>query len=121
MTDTVLADILPRTERRLRVRKIEEYLGFKLNLLRPPDWVIVIFVIIFLASPIVGVFFNWKIGLSGLCFSIFGMKIAGGIGNELNSHTVGQVVDKMTRKNYIKSRRNPNTFNREEVEKILID
>ena len=119
--DTALADILPRSDRRSKIEKIEEHLGFKLNLLRPPDWVIVIFVIIFIASPIVGIFFNWKIGLSGFCFSIFGMKIANGIGNELDLQTVGQVVEKMTRKNYIKSRRNPKTFNREEIEKVLID
>ena len=56
-----------------------------------------------------------------LCFSIFGMKFADRIGNELNFQTVGQVVKKMTRENYLKSRRNPKTFNREEIEKVLID
>ena len=49
------------------------------------------------------------------------MKFANGIGNELDLQTVGQVVEKMTRENYLKSRRNPKTFNREEIETVLID
>ena len=49
------------------------------------------------------------------------MKFADRIGNELNFQTVGQVVKKMTWENYLKSRRNPKTFNREEMEIFLID
>ena len=118
--DTALADILPRSDRRLKVEEIEKHLGFKLNLLSPPGWVTFMFVIIFIAS-IVGMFINWKIGFSGLCFSIIGNMVTNRNGNELNSQTVGQVVKKMTHENYLKSRRNPKTFNREEIEKVLID
>lgn len=119
-TDFALSDILPRQSRRSRTKKLERYLGFKLNFLRPPHWVTGTLVIILLSS-IVGLFFNWRIGLSGLMFSIVGLWFANKIGNELDLQTVGQVAEKMTRENYLKSRRNPTTFNKREIEKVLTD
>jgi acyl carrier protein len=119
-TNFSLADILPRESRRSRTRKLEEQLGFKLNILRPPHWVTGTLVIIVLAS-FVGLFFNWQIGLSGLVFSTVGFWFANKIGNELDLQTVGQVAEKMTRENYLKSRRNSRTFNKNEIEKILTD
>ena len=78
------------------------------------------FIILLLAS-IVGLFFNWQIGLLGLTISITGTWFANKIGNELDLQTVGQVAEKMTRENYLKSRRNPKTFNKMEIEKVLTD
>ena len=43
------------------------------------------------------------------------------IGNELEVKTVGELAKKITRENYIKSRRNPKTFNKSEIEEILTD
>ena len=119
-TNFSLADILPRESRRSRTRMLEEHLGFKLNILRPPHWVTGTLVIILLAS-IVGLFFKWQIGLLGLAFSIAGLWLASKIGNELDLQTVGQVAEKMTRENYLKSRRNSKTFNKNEIEKVLTD
>ncbi|WP_294346281.1 hypothetical protein [uncultured Sphingobacterium sp.] len=34
---------------------------------------------------------------------------------------VGQVVKKMTRESYLKSIRNPSTFNKSKIEEILVD
>lgn len=119
-TNFSLADILPRQSRRSRTRKLEEQLGFKLNILRPPHWVTWTLVVILLAS-LVGLFFNWQIGLLGLVFSIAGLWLASKIGNELDLQTVGQLAEKMTRENYLKSRRNSKTFNKNEIEKVLTD
>ena len=119
-TNFSLADVLPRESRRSRTRKLEEQLGFKLNILRPPHWVIGTLIIILFAS-LVGLFFNWQIGLLGLTFSIAGLSLASKIGNELDLQTVGQVAEKMARENYLKSRRNPKTFNKNEIEKVLSD
>lgn len=119
-TNFLLTDILPRESRRSRTRKLEEQLGFKLNILRPPHWVTGTIGIIFLAS-FVGLFFKWQLGLLGLSFSIAGLWLANKIGNELALQTVGQVAKKMARENYLKSRRNSNTFNKNEIEKVLID
>ncbi|MEO5642766.1 MAG: acyl carrier protein [Bacteroidia bacterium] len=119
-TNFSLTDLLPRQSRRSQTKKMEEHLGFKLNILRPPHWVTGTLVIIVLAS-FVGLFFNWQIGLSGIVFSISGFWFANKIGNELDLQTVGQVAEKMTRENYLKSRRNPKTFNKKEIEKVLTD
>ncbi|WP_237488026.1 acyl carrier protein, partial [Hufsiella arboris] len=119
-TNSSLADLLPRQSRRASTKKLEKQLGFKLNILRPPHWVTGTLVIILLAS-LVGLFFNWQIGLSGLLFSIAGCWFANKIGNEFDLQTVGQVAEKMTRENYLKSRRNPKTFNKNEIEKVLTD
>lgn len=119
-TNFTLTDLLPRPNRRSRTKKLEKHLGFKLNILRPPHWVIGTLAILLLAS-IVGIFFNWQIGILGLAFSIIGLLFANKIGNELDLKTVGQIAEKMTRENYLKSRRNPKTFNKSEIEKILTD
>jgi len=119
-TNFSLADVLPRKSRRSRTQKLEEQLGFKLNILRPPHWVSGTLIITLLAS-LVGFFFNWQIGLLGLTFSIAGLSLASKIGNELDLLTVGQVAEKITRENYLKSRRNPKTFNKNEIENVLTD
>jgi acyl carrier protein len=117
-TDFALVDLLPRQSRRSRTKKLEKHLGFKLNILRPSYWVTGTLVILFLAS-LTGLYFNWQIGLSGLVFFISGRWFANKTGNELDLRTVGQLAEKMTRENYLKSRRNPNTFNKNEIEKVL--
>lgn len=119
-TDSFLADLLPRQNRRSKTKKLEKYLGFKLKILRFPYWVARTFIILFLAS-LVGLFFNWQIGLLGLVFSVAGLGFANKIGNEFSLQTVGQVAIKMTRENYLKSRRNQKSFNKNEIEKVLID
>lgn len=119
-TDSSLTDILPRQSRRISVRKLEGKLGIKLDILRPPHWITTTLVIVLLAS-VFGLFFNWKIGVSGILASIAGFWFANKIGNELDLQTVGEVAENMTRENYIKSRRDPKTFNKSEIEKILAD
>jgi hypothetical protein len=118
--DLLLKGIFPRQSRRSGIKNLENYLGFKLNLLRPPRWITGTFIIILLAS-FFGLFFNLEIGFLGLAFSIGGLWFANKIGNELDLQTVGQVAEKMTRENYLKSRRNPKTFNKKEIEKVLTD
>ncbi len=115
-----LADLLPRQSRRSKTKKLENHLGFNLNILRPPHWVTGTLGILLLAS-LVGLFFNWQIGLLGIVFSIIGLWLSKKAGNELDLQTVGQVVEKMKRENYLKSRRNPKTFNKKEIEKVLTD
>lgn len=119
-TDTLLAEILPRRTRRMRTKKIEDELGFKLSLLRPPHFLTGILVLLLLAS-FISVFFIWQLGLAGLGLSIGGLWLAGKTANELDLKTIGQLAEKMTRENYLKSRRNPKSYNDNEVEKVLTD
>ncbi len=115
-----LIEILPRKSRQLRLRKIEEQLGLKLEILQPPTWVVGTLSIISIAS-LAAFMFSWQLALSGLAFSIIGLKLAEMLGNELVLETLGQVAEKMTKEHYIKSRRNQTTVNKKEIEKVLTD
>jgi hypothetical protein len=119
-TDTLLADILPRQNRLSTVRQIENKLGFKLSFLRPKHFVAGTLIIILLAS-LVGLFINWAVGLSGLLFSIAGLHFASKFGKEIDLKTVGELTEKMARENYLQSRRNSTTFNKKEIESVLIE
>ena len=120
MPDYSINNFLPRKERKERIRNLEEYLGFQLKITRPPYWMTTLLLIMLLVS-IFGIFFNWKLGLISLCISIGGIWLLNKIGNELDIQTVGQLAEKMTKENYLKSRRNPKTVNRNEIEKLLIE
>ena len=119
-TEFPLIDIFPRRNRRTMITELERFLGIKLNLLRPPHWVTMTFIILLLAS-FVKLFFVWQIGLLWFAISIGGLWLANKMGNELDMKTIGQVAEKMTRENYLKARRNPKTFNKREIEKVLTD
>ncbi len=118
--DTLLADFLPRRTRKKAIKRIEQDLGYKLPILRPPH-LLTGFLTLFLIAAIVGLFFNWPFGLSGLALAISGLWVANKTGNELDLKTVGQLSVKMTRENYLNSRRNPNSYNDNEIEKVLTD
>jgi hypothetical protein len=117
---SLLTDILPRQSRRLKTKNLEKHLGFKLNILQPPQWITSTLFILFLGS-IAGLFFNWQMGLTGLVFSFAGLWIVNRTGKEFSVLTVGQVAEKMTREHYLQSRRSPQTLNEKEIEKVLTD
>jgi hypothetical protein len=66
-------------------------------------------------------FIYWKIGLSGMLFSIICSWISIKTGRILVLKTVGELAEKMAKENYVKSRRNHATFNKAEIEKLLSD
>ncbi len=117
-TDFPLSEILPRQNRRKKIGELENYLDVQLNILRAPRWVTITLLVLLLVS-IGGLFFKWQYGFLGFVTSIGGLWFANEIGNELDVQTVGQLAEKITRENYLKSRRNPKTFNKSEIEKVL--
>ena len=117
---TELSKVLAKGQRIKNLKKIEENLGFKLNIIGPPDYIVGSFFILLVGS-LIGLFFDWFLPLIGIAISIIGFEISNNIGTELKYKTVKQVVEKMRRENYSKSRRHPNTGNRKEIEKTIID
>jgi hypothetical protein len=117
---TLLADLLPRRTRKKALKRIKQDLGFKLSILRPPHF-LTGFLTLLLLAAIVGLFFNWQFGLSGLVLAISGLWVANKTGNELDLKTLGQLAVRMTRENYLNSRRNPNSYNDNEIDKVLTD
>lgn len=115
-----LADLMPRNERRVLLRQIEEHLGFKINLLKPSNWVEISLMILTLIS-FATLFYDSRIGFTGLLISIIGFRVVYYFAKELKVETIADLVKKMTRENYIRSRRYATTFNKNEVKKILTE
>lgn len=117
---TALKEILPRRNRRAEMKKIETILGIKLSVLEPYGIVSATLAILFLLS-LVAIFLSWKIGLSGLILAIAGIKLSNKFGKELSLNTIGDVAEKMTMESYMSSRRDSDTINRREIEKVVFD
>jgi len=118
--DSLLLNLLPRRSRRTIVNGIEKQLGFKISILRPPTWIMVILAIILITS-FIELFFNGRVGVCGLLFSFAGLWVANKVGKELDLKTVGEVAEKMKSEYYLQSRRNSKTFNKQEIEKALTE
>lgn len=117
---TKLSIIFPKREGLKLIRKIERELNFKLNITEPKRIYTNLFLIFFCIS-IFSFFYDYKIALIGIGISIFGIWITRKLGKELNLNTIGELAEKMKRENYIKSRRNPKSINKNEIEQIIID
>lgn len=116
---TLLKDIMPRRNRLKIARSIEHQLGMSISILGAP-YILTIFFWLAILSSIILVWSNWwLICLATLIISSVGLRISNKYGKELRVKTVGQVVETMTRDNYKQSRRNPESHNSEEVEKVV--
>jgi uncharacterized membrane protein len=115
-----LNKIFPRKNRISNIKLLEKNIGFKLNILEARDYIIITLLILFTVS-LIGFFFDWKIPLIGIITSIFGFWLSGKTGKEFCIDTVGELAEKMTQENYLKARRNSNTFNENEIEKLITD
>lgn len=113
-TGSELKTIFPRASRRRKVKQLESFLGFSLNILSPPNWLLATIIFIFLVS-VIGLFFKWQEGLIGIAFCIICFNLSNRLGKEINLKTVGQLADKMANEHYLKSRRNVKTVNSQEV------
>jgi hypothetical protein len=121
---TQLKDLFPRQKRRKEIKEIEKRLGVNLKALRPRH-IITNSLLISLLFSIVGLFIEWEFGLTGLLFSLGGLWISERMGIEFKVNTLGELADRMTQLNYVKSRRQSRTMNLKEVhnkiEKLFVD
>ena len=116
---TRLDSLFPKKDRKPALRRIENDLGQRLNILGPKNYIKVIIFILIIAS-LVEFFFNWKYALYGLGFSVAAGKVAGWLGKEFEVKTIEDVVKKMVTGNYRKSRRHPATVNRKEIDGLVM-
>lgn len=114
-----LDEIIPRKNRRQIIKNLNEKLGFKTNVLMISNPLLV-FLSISLASSFVLCFFYFSLGW--ILFAIFAvwLKAAFDFRKEFKIKTVSELVEKSTRENYINSRRNKNSFNKSEIEKLIL-
>ena len=116
-THTRLDKLFPKEDRLEVIAKVENMLGFRINLLKPKQWIVSIFALTFISSGIF-CFYNLFAGMAGLMISAMALKLAGKFGKEMHLKTVGDLACKISRESYLKARRN-NTFNKNEVEQKL--
>lgn len=116
--ETPIENIIPRKNRIKKVKMLEDALDMKLFLLSPPAWIIGVLIVVFLLS-VLAFFINSTIALSGIAFSISGLWISNKMGKEIDIKTVGELTANMVSYNYIKSRRDPNTVNRRELDDVI--
>jgi len=114
--DMLLSDILPEKNRKKKVKKIESHLGFKVNILNFP----ILFGCIMFIFFILSIFFLILGSPMGLGFIIFTIGGVLTIKRELRNETLGNLAKRMTKENYCKSRRNPKTCNKKEIENLLL-
>jgi len=116
--DTALALLLPKGRRRKTIRHIEQETGFRLNILRAPHWLSGLWLLLSLLSLC---FFlvHWTFGLSGILLCITGAWLSRKMGTVLDLVTLRELVNKITREQYIKGRRNNNTVNRNELRNLI--
>lgn len=112
--NTNLEELFPRKQRRQQVKKFENILGIKTEILQTKGWLVLSLLLAFLVSFVV-LFFSWRIGFGGMVLSFIGIYISYKLGKELNLKTVGQLAKKISREHYNKVRRNPTTINQVEI------
>ncbi len=115
-----LSILIPRKNRRQFIKKLNEILGFDTNLLMisRPTFIFLSFSLVF--SFILSFFyFVW----GWISFGLFAvsLKIAYDFRKELKVKTVRELTEKITREHYLECRRNPNTVNKSEIEKLVIN
>ena len=116
-----LENLFPRENRQKQLRTLQNILDVPLNILYIPKWLgRVIFVGVITS---LGFFFvQWQYALLGLVsFSVAGMISHKYFATEFELVTVGELAEKISRENYFKVRRNPQTLNSTEIEKIVIE
>jgi hypothetical protein len=110
--------IFPKNKRRYQIKKLEEALGFELDLLTPKGFIIVGLIVLMICSFIT-LFVSRTYGIIGLLASFAGLLLASRLGKEFNVNTIRDLTEKITAENYLKARRWKNTINKQELEKQI--
>jgi hypothetical protein len=114
-TNTNLKLLFPRHNRREKIKELQDELDMTVDILDIKAW-LGWTIFIGIAGSLIMFFFNWKFALCGLIFFIaISWTAYKFFAKELKLLTVGQLTEKLTRENYLKSRRNSSTINRNEI------
>ena len=117
---TQLEVYFPRKNRKRAVKLLESRLGFRLHILRPKGAVSIALTICSLMS-VVELFIHWKWAIAGFVVVFAGFKLAWYFGKEWKVRTVGELAVSIMKTNYLRSRRDPNSINKAEINNRLIN
>ena len=117
--ETDLKTIFPKRNRRKILKRIENQLGYKIEVLAPSQITINILFFSFVIS-FISLFINWKIAIFGILISVLGFYLTK-LTNRLDKRTVREIIEKNTAQNYFKIRNNENTFNKNEFKDVILE
>jgi hypothetical protein len=116
--ETKLKELFPRKNRIELVKRVENNIGFKLNILFPPKFISYTLVFLSVIS-LVFLFINFKFGILGIAISIFGFYLCSWFGKEIEIETLKELVEKITLENYLEVRTQKNTVNKSELKNVI--
>jgi len=116
--ETELQLIFPRKNRKVVIKKLENRIGFKLDILKAPDFIIFTLFAIGMLSFFL-LFLYLQVGIIGITISIFGFYLCKWFGRELKIKTVKELVEKITNENYLMVRSEKDTVNKAELKNVL--
>jgi hypothetical protein len=114
-SNTELTEIFPRKNRRGEILEIEKMLGVKLKAFQPTRFASATNLIFVLIAGFL-FFIDWKFGLAGLILLVTSSWTIEKTTKHFKDKTFGELAERMTLYNYVKSRQNPTTVNRKEIE-----
>jgi hypothetical protein len=114
LPETRLDSLFPRSGRKKAIKELEYTLGFNLKVLRPFILIEIILLFSFLGA-IVFLFINFIYGMEMLALFFIINTVAFKTGKEFNAETLGDLAKKITKENFRKAKRNPETINEEDV------
>jgi len=116
-----LDNLIPKRNRRKTIDKLSINLNFDPKILKPEPWVTNSLGSLLILSIIIFFWKSYGIGVSLFIVTLLGFQISFKYANYFNVTTVKDLVKKMTKENYIKVKRDKNSINKTEVEKIITD
>lgn len=116
---TNLEIIIPRKNRRKKIKLLEEKMGFSLNILHPPDIFVIILSILSIATVVLAffnIFFSFILGI--IIFFIY--QLVFHFAKEFREKTLGDMTNSIIRLNYFKLRSDPKTLNAKEFKDVIL-
>jgi hypothetical protein len=117
-TQTELKKLFPRKNRKVLIKKVENEIKFKLDILKAPNFITIPLFAIGIISFFL-LFIYWKLGLIGISISVIGFYLCKWFGNELKINNVKELAEKITNENYLSVRTEKNTINKTELKNVL--
>ncbi len=112
--ESLLDDLIPASGRKESVKKIEEKLGFSMDILKPNNMVYGFFILLFFLG-IPGMFYSWFISGIVMIVCAFLIYILGKTGNEFKVKTVGHLSDHIFWNKYLKNATKMQLHSTEEI------
>ncbi|WP_118974814.1 hypothetical protein [Taibaiella koreensis] len=118
--DDQLAHFFPKANLRRKVNTFQAHLGIKVPLLTYPNWLLAVFLLLFLIF-FVSLFFGGRAATVGGLLFFAGIDLAKTHGRKLIPQTIRQLTEQLVSEHYTMIRTRKGTVNRKEVRRIIVN